>query len=177
MDWAVLGWSVGAALVFAVAAAFKHASAEGLQHLDRLTLSAVRRFVSAVVSQRLWWIGAAADVAAVALHTLALRRGLLSVVQPLLVTVLVFGLVARGSGQGRVDRREVWWAVVLSSALAGFLAIAGSTAAEGAVVDRGPAVTAGVVGVALTAGCVVLARGRFAHGGAAALYGAAAGAV
>lgn len=40
MDWAVLGWSIGAAVGFAVAAAFKHASAEGLQHLDRLSLGA-----------------------------------------------------------------------------------------------------------------------------------------
>jgi hypothetical protein len=178
MDWAVLGWSLGAAVVFAVAAAFKHASAEGLPHLDRLSVSTVRQFVSAVVRQRLWWIGTAADVVAVALHASALRRGPLSVVQPLLVTVLVFGLVARGVGRGRVDRREVWWAVVLSSALAGFLAIAGSTAsAEGADVDRGPAVAAGIVAVALTAGCVALARLRFRHGAAAALYGAAAGVV
>ena len=178
MDWAVLGWSIGAAVGFAVAAAFKHASAEGLQHLDRLSLGAVRHFVSAIVSQRLWWMGTAADAVAVCLHALALRRGALSVVQPLLVTVLVFGLVARGFSQGRADRREVWWAVMLSSALAGFLAIAGSTAsAEGADVDRGPALAAGVVAVALTGGCVALARVRFAHGGAAALYGAATGVV
>jgi len=37
MDWAVLGWGFGAAVGFAVAAAFKDASAKGLQHLDRLT--------------------------------------------------------------------------------------------------------------------------------------------
>ncbi|MDQ6945496.1 MAG: DMT family transporter [Actinomycetota bacterium] len=178
MDWAVLGWSLGAAVGFAVAAALKHASAKGLQHLDRLTPTAVRHFVTAVVTQRFWWLGTAADVVAVSLHALALRRGALSVVQPLLVTVLVFGLLARGAGQGRVDRREVGWAFVLSSALAGFLVIADSAAsADGADVDRGPALAAGVVAVALTGGCVTLARVRFVHGGAAALYGAAAGVV
>ncbi len=104
MDWAVFGWSIGAAVGFAVAAAFKHASAERLQHLDRLSLGAVRHFVSAIVSQRLWWMGTAADAVAVCLHALALRRGALSVVQPLLVTVLVFGLVARGFSQARADR-------------------------------------------------------------------------
>ncbi len=83
MDWAVLGWGFGAAVGFAVAAAFKDASAKGLQHLDRLTPAAVRHFVTAVVTQRLWWLGAAADGVGVCLHALAIRRGPLSVVQPL----------------------------------------------------------------------------------------------
>jgi len=33
MGWAVFGWSIGAAVGFAVAAALKHTSAEGMQHL------------------------------------------------------------------------------------------------------------------------------------------------
>jgi hypothetical protein len=71
MDWAVLAWSIGAAVVFAVAAAFEHASVEGPQHRDRLSVDAVRQLVWAMVRQRLWWIGTAPDVVAACLHAMA----------------------------------------------------------------------------------------------------------
>ena len=176
MDGLVVLLAIGAALAFAVAAALKHASAAGLPALDELSVAAIGRFVWATVRHRLWWAGTAVDVVAVSLHILALHRGALAVVQPLLVTVLVFGLVVRSVGHGGVPRRELLWAVLLSAALAGFLAVAGTaSSAAPAAVDRAPAVAAGVVGVALAVGCIAAARTQFSGGAAAAMYGIAAG--
>ncbi len=168
--------SIGAAVAFAVSAALKHASAAGLGQPGDVTLAAVGRLVRVTLRQRLWWAGTAADVVALSLQVLALKRGALAVVQPLLVTVLVFGLIVRSVGRGGVRRGELIWALVLSAALAGFLLIAdtaGSAPSEG--VDRGPAVMAGIVGVVLAVSCVVAARQRFTGGGSAAMYGIAAG--
>ncbi len=176
MDGLVVALTIGAALAFAVAAALKHSSAAALPELGELSLAAVGRFVSATVRQRLWWAGTAVDVVAVSLHILALHRGALAVVQPLLVSVLVFGLAVRSVGQGGIPRRELLWAAVLTAALAGFLTIAGTAdPAAPSDVDRGPAVAVAIVGVALAAGCVVAARVQFSGGAAAAMYGIAAG--
>ena len=176
MDAVVLLLSVSSALAFAVAAALKHASAADMPHLQKLTVAGIGRFVGATLHHRLWWAGTAVDIIAVSLHILALGRGALAVVQPVLVTVLLFGLVIRSVGRGGLPRRQLAWALVLTGALAGFLAIAGTgMPAAGADVDAGPAVAAGIVGVALAAGCVIAAGEHFFGGAAAALYGVAAG--
>jgi hypothetical protein len=177
MDGLVVLLSIGAALMFAVAAALKHASAGDVPHVDAMSLPALSRLVYETVHHPLWWAGTAVDVVAVSLHVLALHRGALALVQPLLVTVLVFGLVVRSIGHGGIPRRELLWAVVLSVALAGFLAIAGTAAAASAdQVDRGPALGAGIVAVVLAGASVAVARSKFAgRGAAAAWYGIAAG--
>jgi hypothetical protein len=95
--------SLGAALGFAVAAALKHRSAGDLLESPTLSVPAVGRFVGATVRHPLWWAGTAVDVVAVALHIMALHPGALAVVQPLLVTVLVFGLAVRSVGGGAAE--------------------------------------------------------------------------
>jgi hypothetical protein len=172
----VIALSLLAALAFAVAAALKHASAGGVARLETMTLPAVGRFVRATMQHPLWWAGTAVDVVAVSLHVLALRVGALALVQPLLVSVLVFGLALRTVGERRVPGRQLGWAVGLSAALAGFLVVAGPTEpGPGADVDRISAVLVALVGVVVATACVVAARTHFSHGAAAAMYGVAAG--
>jgi hypothetical protein len=172
----VITLSLLAALAFAVAAALKHASAAGVGRLEAMTLPGMGRFVRATAQHPLWWAGVAVDVIAVCFHVLALRVGALAVVQPLLVSVLVFGLAVRGIVDRRVRARELGWAVILSVALAGFLVVAAPTEpGPGADVDRVSAVIAALVGVAVATGCVIAARTHFSHGAAAAVYGVAAG--
>ena len=145
----VITLSLLAALAFAVAAALKHASAAGVGRLEAMTLPGMGRFVRATAQHPLWWVGVAVDVIAVCFHVLALRVGALAVVQPLLVSVLVFGLAVRGIVDRRVRARELGWAVILSVALAGFLVVAAPTEpGPGADVDRVSGAAAAVYGVA-----------------------------
>ena len=84
-------------------------------------------FIRATLSQPLWLGGIACDIIAVGLQVLALHLGSLSVVQPLLITGLLFALILRPRVEHhRISRRQLSWAVVLTAALAGFLLLATS---------------------------------------------------
>ena len=67
----------------------------------------------------LWWAGTAVAVAGYGFQALALVKGSLIVVQPLLVSALLFALPlsARLAGR-RVTRREWLWAALLTVSLA-----------------------------------------------------------
>lgn len=72
-----------------------------------------------------WLAGILSDAFGFVAQAVALTIGRIAVVQPLLVTSVVFALPlgARLTGQ-RVGRREVWAAVVVTAALAVFLIVA-----------------------------------------------------
>jgi drug/metabolite transporter (DMT)-like permease len=73
----------------------------------------------------LWWAGTAAAVAGYAFQALALIKGSLILVQPLLVSALLFALPmsARMAGR-RVTRGEWLWAGALTTGLAVFVLLA-----------------------------------------------------
>lgn len=105
----------------------------------------------------LWWIGTFGDSVGFAVQAAALGVGSLLLVQPLLVTTLLFALPlgARWAGR-RVTRAEWGWALVLVASLAVFVVIGEPTAG----VDRAPArdwLPAGTVLALVVAGCVVIA--------------------
>jgi drug/metabolite transporter (DMT)-like permease len=79
-------WAVMAAL----ASALLVAVASVLQH--RAGLASAKATLKVVLRHRLWLMGAAAGVAGFVFHVLALASGSLSLVQPLLVTGLLFAL-------------------------------------------------------------------------------------
>lgn len=70
-----------------------------------------------------WWLtGMAASLIGLALHSLALRLGSLAVVQPLVVSGLVFTFVFRAILEHRLPpRRVAFWAAVTAVGLAVFL--------------------------------------------------------
>lgn len=78
-----------------------------------------------MVRQPVWLAGIAADALGFAAQAVALTIGRIAVVQPLLITSVVFALPlgARLTGQ-RVGRREIGAAVLVTSALAAFLFVA-----------------------------------------------------
>lgn len=92
-----VGVSVASGTCFAIAATLQHRTARNEPHSrigdPRLLLRLLRR--------RLWLIGGAADVAGVALQTLALSLGALAVVQP----VLLSGLILAVPLQALLERR------------------------------------------------------------------------
>jgi drug/metabolite transporter (DMT)-like permease len=123
---------------------------------------------------RLWLGGIACDIGGFIAQAAALRLGQLAVVQPLLVSSVVFALPlgARLSSQ-RVGRREAAAATLVVAALAGFLAIAKPSGGRSEV-PLGEWVVAGAGCAAVCAPLSLLSR----HGPAprrAALLAAAAG--
>jgi drug/metabolite transporter (DMT)-like permease len=80
--------------------------------------------VTSVVRQPLWWAGILAAVAGYVFQALALANGSLLLVQPLLVSSLLFALPlsARLCHQ-RITAAEWAWAIVLTAALAAFVLV------------------------------------------------------
>jgi len=179
VSWLVVVLSLGSALAFAVSTNLKHSSAAQVPDASGLRVGTLARFVAATVSHRLWLAGIVADVIGLALQVVALHLGALAVVQPLLVSGLLFSLLLRRRRGRRVTGAEIRWALVLSACLVTFLFLAGANPGTGTGdgPDRLPAVVAAVVGVAVAAACLLLAHRRRPAAGAAALIGVAVGMV
>jgi len=118
-------------VVFALAAAFSNAVNLMTQH--SASVSAPKRekgwrLVAYLFRQPLWLLGWIAAVGGFAFQAVALHFGQLSVVQPILVTELVFVLVLRRVWIRQDVARAAWTAVlVVCGALAVFLAVAEPT--------------------------------------------------
>ncbi|MEN3361429.1 MAG: hypothetical protein V7637_5411 [Mycobacteriales bacterium] len=175
----VIALSLCAAFAFALSSSFKHVSAGHVPDAQSLRPTEVRRFVHATLKHRLWLAGIGCDAIGLALQITALHIGALAVVQPLLVSGLVFAVLLRQLHEHHhITRREMLWAATLTAALAGFLLVAGTgTPRHHEHVDAIPALFAGVVGAALAATCVGLGRRMPAQGRAAALIGVAVGVI
>ena len=77
-----------------------------------------------LLRNRMWWAGAGAAAAGYACQALALSRGSLLLVQPLLVSSLLFALPMSAHLSGRRVSRAQWgWASVLTVALAVFVLV------------------------------------------------------
>jgi drug/metabolite transporter (DMT)-like permease len=167
--------SLLAAALFAVATAFQHRSAGLVTAADRERASNVAAFMARTLRHPLWIVGTLADVGGFGLHALALRYGPLTLVQPLLVTGVIFALALRQILEHRRPRRnELAWAGALAVGLVLFLTI--STPAQGVAKPADPVPTivlSTLIGVGVL-GCFVV--GRHASGSmAAAVLGTAAG--
>lgn len=160
--------SLAAALCFALATVLQHRAVQG-------STPHARRGHAIVVVMRspLWLLGGLADAAALVLQYLALGRASIVLVQPLLVTGLLFALGLSDILARRIPTRvDSVGALGIVLGLAGFLVLADPGPAT---IDAGPlawamlgSVTTAVVGLALLASRK-LARAR------APLLGLAAG--
>lgn len=110
-----------------------------------------------LVRRPLWWAGTGSAVAGFVFQALALGYGSLILVQPILVSALLFALPlsARLAGR-RVSRAEWLWAVLLTAALTVFVALAKAKAGD---YDISVPVTVGVAVVcgAAVLGCIAIA--------------------
>jgi drug/metabolite transporter (DMT)-like permease len=115
------------AVVFALAAAL--ANAVNLMTQHKASISAPKRvkgwrLALYLPRQPLWLLGVAAAVGSFVFQALALHNGPMSVVQPLLITELVFTLVLRRVWIHQDAARAAWASVtVVCVALAVFLAV------------------------------------------------------
>jgi len=179
VPWLVVGLSLGSALSFAASTNLKHSSAREMPEVPRMRAGTLARFVSATLRHRLWLAGILTDALGLSLQILALHFGDLAVVQPLLISGLLFALLLRRR-QGRpVTGHEVRWALVLTGCLVAFLFLVGAqpTGPDADGPDRLPAAVAAGVGVLLALACVGLAHRRKPAADAAALMGVSVGVV
>ncbi|WP_409485354.1 DMT family transporter [Arsenicicoccus dermatophilus] len=172
--------AVAATFVFAMSTVLKHRSAETMAPTSEGR--GVRRagsYVVAMVSNPWWLGGLLCDGGAIVLQVLALNKGAISVVQPMLTLALVFSLVLNALLlRQRPSGREIGLALALVAGLVLFLWASGAVgphgpAAKGAKI---PAIAVGVVATVLVAGCVTVAR-RVGPRRKAALLGTAVAAV
>ncbi len=118
-------------ILFALAAAFTNALNMVTQHRASIGdpgHSKGWRFVRYLMSNPLWLFGWVALAGSFLFQALALHNGQMSVVQPLLVTELVFALVLRRLWIHQQIRDVTWWAAVVTcGSLALFVAVSEPT--------------------------------------------------
>ncbi|GFM22635.1 MULTISPECIES: DMT family transporter [Mycobacteriaceae] len=110
-----------------------------------------------LVRRPLWWAGTGAAIAGYVFQALALATGSLLLVQPILVSALLFALpLSARLARRRVTRGEWAWAVLLTVALAVFVVLAKASPGDYAASLSTSAIVAVVCTVAVLA-CVVVA--------------------
>ncbi|HET6209379.1 MAG TPA: DMT family transporter, partial [Jatrophihabitans sp.] len=119
------------------------------------------------------------DGIGLSLQVIALHLGALALVQPLLISGLLFALLLRRRRGRRVTTHEVRWALVLTGCLVAFLFLVGTNPSGHGESgpDRLPAAVAAGVGVLIALFCLLLAHRRRPAADAAALIGVAVGVV
>ncbi|MCF6390704.1 DMT family transporter [Mycobacterium sp. MBM] len=116
--------------------------------------------LATLLRRPLWWAGTAAAVAGFVFQALALDNGSLIVVQPLLVSALLFALpLSARLAHRRVTRGDWLWAVLLTVSLAIFVLLAHPRVNDQVAPVTTIAVVAGVC-AAVVLGCVLVAVRR-----------------
>jgi drug/metabolite transporter (DMT)-like permease len=165
MTGLAVGLALVAALLLAVGSVAQRRAAALVPDDEAGGLGLLRRLVRSPT----WWAGTVGDVGGFVVQAAALGVGSLLLVQPLVVTTLLFALPLEAwTGGRRVTGRDAVWALVLAAALALFLLVGEPTAGA----DRAPlaawAASGSVLAVVLAA-CLLLAARRRGRVRAAAL--------
>ncbi|GAY15885.1 DMT family transporter [Mycobacterium sp. shizuoka-1] len=151
------------ALVVAAALAAAVFAAVGIVVRQRATMDVPRDqgvstvMVSTLLRRRLWWAGTAAAVTGYGFQAVALAYGSLLLVAPLMVSALLFALpLSARLAHRRVTRGEWGWAVLLTVALAVFVALARTK--PGDYEGTGlPAVIVAGISLLFVVGCLLVA--------------------
>ncbi|BBX19640.1 DMT family transporter [Mycolicibacterium duvalii] len=110
-----------------------------------------------LIRRPLWWAGTAAALAGFLFQALALAEGSLLLVQPILVSALLFALPLSAHWAGRRVTRGEWaWAVLLTVALAVFVVLAKANPGDYQA-SLSSSVTVAVVCTIAVLACVVVA--------------------
>jgi drug/metabolite transporter (DMT)-like permease len=132
--------------------------------------------VKRLMRHPVWLAGAVLFYVAGAIHLVALSLGSLAVVQPLLVTELIFiPPIAAVVSKIRVSRRDWLWILVVSASLAVFLAVAQPTEGNDTSTTMRWLVTLSAM-LVIFGVCMLIGR-RLGDTGRAAMYGAATGVI
>lgn len=158
------------AAAFALATVSQHRAARTAEHLGGHGLGLVRQ----LATRPLWLLGLVSGAAGLALHGLALRGGQLVVVQPVLVSGLLFALPLSLLVERKPAAWREWaWALAVVVGLSLFL-LAAHPAAGSALADEGALASTGAA-VLLAAGAAVGLSVSIGRRHRAPLLGAAGG--
>lgn len=156
-------------LLYAVASVLQHRAAIAQPKSVAMRLGLLAR----LVRNRLWLLGVGFDGLAYTLQFVALGRGTLVLVQPLLVCGLLFALpLSAWLAGGRMTSRDWWGAAAVVAGLSAFLITASPSAGHAEVANRDWLVLFVVIG-AVIIGLVLMSR-TGSHRRRAALLAAAA---
>jgi hypothetical protein len=150
MDVAVIGLSLGSACATAASTVLKQRTATRTPPVRGAGAAGLLRLIVATLSQPLWAAALAADFLGVGLQVVALHYGALALVQPLLVTGLLFALLLGHVGRKPPSVREIGWALAVGGSLVGFLRVSGA-------LDTAPRVHVHPIHATIFASCLVLA--------------------
>ena len=144
--------AVACAATFAVSTSVQHQAAEAAPESAR----GLVQLLAYLIRRPLWLLGQFLATCAFALHGLALHAGALALVQPIVVSGIVWAVPTRAAMSRRMPSAgEVWAVVVTATGLAGFLVA--SSPSEGGNAGRGLTtvlLALGVVAVAICASAV-----------------------
>lgn len=164
--------ALAAAVAFGWSTALMHHSASSAPSGTASTAALLRH----LVVQWRWLLGMAASLAGLGLHAVALSLGSLTLVQPLVVSALVFSFVFRAALDRELpSRRVLCWVGVTAAGLALFL-IATSATSNVVRIDRTGAAIVLAIGAVVALGCFAAARIAAARN-VGLLLGASAGVV
>lgn len=167
---------VGAALAAAVAFGWSVALMHQSAFSAPATVEGTRALLRYLVKQRGWLAGMAASLTGFGLHALALHLASLTLVQPLVVSGLVFSFAFRAMLERRLpSRRLITWVSVTAAGLAVFVVAAGSTRSSTSLDGAAAALMLGAG--AVFAGSGLLAARNATPRRAGLLLGSAAGVV
>ena len=162
---AVVAASLGSTGFAGLATALKHRSATHVAAARKAAPSGRLALLVATFVEPLWLLALVADAGAVGLQVTALHLGALAVVQPLLVTALLFSLLLNHLfARSTVSVKEIGWAVLLIAALAAFLTVSGASSPKITgplqAADKLPAELTAATAVVIIALCLGAARLR-----------------
>jgi hypothetical protein len=153
-----IGSALVAALCAAVGIVLRQRAGQTVDAGDAGDAATAAGSVGRLLGDPMWWAGTAAAIAGYAFQALALAHGSLLLVQPLLVSALLFALpLSAALNHQRITGTEWMWAGLLTAGLAVFVLV--GQPHEG---HYRPPVPAWTLAVGITASvvivCVVLAR-------------------
>ena len=163
--------ALGASALFATGTTLQYRAAGRLPPEADLAQRAILTGTARdLVKSRTWLVGTAVLAAGLGLHAVALHEGPLTLVQPLLITAVLFALAGSSyAGGPPVGTTDMRWAALLVAALAAFLLTATPTAQTGRDIDSWPAAAAGALSFIGVVACLAVARNRRGHIGSAIL--------
>lgn len=163
--------ALASAACFALSTSLQHRAANGAPQSAHRAHALLRY----LVRRPGWHCGLLLGGVGFVLHALAVKAGALALVQPLMISGMIFAVVVRAALDRQLpSHREVLWAAVVASGLSVFVVVSDPLPGPGTTHPE-TAVMLVVIGAACVLACLWRARGPMGGGADGLVLGGAAG--